>query len=76
MLKKIYSFYRDGFRSMTVGRTLWLIIGIKLFIMFGILRIFVFKYEHQGMNQEERAIKVRGVLTDRVVEIDDFESEN
>ena len=24
--------YVDGFRSMTVGKTLWLIIGIKLFI--------------------------------------------
>ncbi len=34
--------YVDGFRSMTLGRTLWLIILIKLFIMFAILRIFFF----------------------------------
>jgi hypothetical protein len=27
---------------MTVGKTLWLIIGIKLFIMFAILRVFFF----------------------------------
>jgi len=35
-------FYVDGFRSMTVGKTLWLIIFLKLFIMFAILRVFFF----------------------------------
>jgi len=39
---KIVKFYVDGFRSMTVGRTLWLLIGVKLFIMFAILRVFFF----------------------------------
>ena len=39
---KILKFYIDGFRSMTVGKTLWMIIGIKLFIMFAILRLFFF----------------------------------
>jgi len=39
---KIVRFYIDGFRSMTVGKTLWLIIGIKLFIMFAILKLFFF----------------------------------
>lgn len=38
----IWQFYRDGFRSMTLGRTLWLIILIKLFVMFFILRLFFF----------------------------------
>ncbi|MBW6519773.1 MAG: DUF4492 domain-containing protein [Desulfoarculaceae bacterium] len=38
----IYTFYRDGFRSMTVGRTLWKIIFIKLFIMFVVLKLFFF----------------------------------
>ena len=32
----------EGFRSMTLGRTLWLIILVKLFIMFFILKIFFF----------------------------------
>lgn len=41
-LKKIYNFYRDGFKSMTVGKTLWLIVLIKLFIMFIVLKIFFF----------------------------------
>ena len=34
---RIFDFYVEGFRSMTVGKTLWLIILIKLFIMFAIL---------------------------------------
>ena len=39
---KIYRFYRDGFREMTTGRTLWVIILVKLFIMFAILKVFFF----------------------------------
>lgn len=35
-------FYLEGFRSMTIGRTLWFIILVKLFIMFFILRLFFF----------------------------------
>ena len=34
LVTSIWQFYVDGFRSMTLGRTLWLIIAIKLFIMF------------------------------------------
>ncbi len=41
-LPTIWNFYLEGFRSMTLGRTLWLIILIKLFIMFFILKIFFF----------------------------------
>lgn len=38
----VFRFYRDGFREMTLGKTLWLIILIKLFIVFVVLRIFFF----------------------------------
>lgn len=38
----VYRFYRDGFREMTLGKTLWLIILIKLFIVFAILKVFFF----------------------------------
>ena len=38
----IWNFYLEGFRSMTLGRTLWIIIIVKLFIMFFILKIFFF----------------------------------
>ncbi len=39
---RIYRFYRDGFRQMTVGRVLWKIIFIKLFILFAVLKFFFF----------------------------------
>lgn len=39
---RIYNFYYDGFCSMTVGKKLWLIIFIKVFIIFIILKIFFF----------------------------------
>lgn len=42
LLQRLFRFYYDGFRSMTVGRTLWIMILIKLTIMFLILRIFFF----------------------------------
>lgn len=40
---KIFYFYYDGFRGMTVGRKLWVIILIKLFILFIILKLFFFQ---------------------------------
>ncbi|MFZ4401846.1 MAG: DUF4492 domain-containing protein [Bacteroidales bacterium] len=40
--KKVYLFYYNGFQSMTVGKKLWIIIFIKLFIMFAILKILFF----------------------------------
>ncbi len=40
--KTIYSFYRDGFKGMTLGKQLWKIIFIKLFVMFVILKLFFF----------------------------------
>jgi hypothetical protein len=42
-LKKIFTFYYDGFRTLSSwGKQAWLVIIIKLFIMFAILRIFFF----------------------------------
>ena len=43
---------------MTVGKTLWTIILIKLFIMFTVLRIFFFQPALSGTD-EEKADKVR-----------------
>jgi len=42
LIYKIFKFYIDGCRSMTWGRQVWLIIFIKLFIMFAILKLFFF----------------------------------
>jgi len=43
IFRKIFSFYYDGFRNLSfTSRKLWLIIFIKLFIMFAVLKIFFF----------------------------------
>ena len=42
ILYRVYDLYVDGFRSMRLGKTLWAIILIKLFIMFAILKVFFF----------------------------------
>ncbi|MFH0783113.1 MAG: DUF4492 domain-containing protein [Pseudomonadota bacterium] len=39
---RLYSFYREGFHNMTVGRTLWRIIFIKLLVIFVVLKLFFF----------------------------------
>ncbi len=40
---KVFRFYYDGFRNMSWwGRRVWLIILIKLFIIFLILKLFFF----------------------------------
>ncbi|MDR1667399.1 MAG: DUF4492 domain-containing protein [Bacteroidales bacterium] len=41
-LHRLYTFYRDGFKNMTVGKTLWILVLIKLFIMFAVLKVFFF----------------------------------
>lgn len=39
---RVFDLYYDGFRSMTLGKTLWFVILIKLFIMFFVLKLFFF----------------------------------
>lgn len=51
---RIWRFYLEGFRNMTWGRTLWLIILIKLFIMFAILRVFFFQPALAGKSEAEK----------------------
>ena len=61
-IKKIFRFYLDGFRSMTVGKTLWAIILVKLFILFAILKVF-FPDFLAGQSPEERSRSVMKELT-------------
>lgn len=65
VLRKIAKFYYDGFRSMTVGRTLWAVILIKLAIMFLILKIFFFPATLRGMDDGQKADFVSRELIDR-----------
>jgi len=59
VLYRIYDLYVDGFRSMTLGRTLWAIILIKLFIIFVILKLFFFPNfikEHAEQGEESEFV--------------------
>lgn len=61
---KIVNFYYDGFKNMTIGRSLWILILIKLFIMFAILKLFFFpdKLNTEYSSDSERADAVRSSL--------------
>ena len=50
---------------MTLGRTLWFLILIKLFIMFFILKIFFFSPYLKGKTIEEKQEYVSGELINR-----------
>ena len=65
LLRRVVKFYIEGFRSMTLGRTLWCIILLKLFIMFAVLKPFFFPSHLQGTEQEKEAA-VSAELTGRV----------
>ncbi len=39
---RVYDLYRDGFRHMRLGKTLWLIVLVKLFVIFVVLKLFFF----------------------------------
>ena len=40
-IKNIYSFYLNGFKNMTIGKTLWKIILIKLLVILVFLNCFI-----------------------------------
>lgn len=65
IFRRIFRFYLDGFRSMTLGKTLWLIILIKLFILFVIFRIFLFPefLSSKGDTEQEKSDYVIDQLT-------------
>ena len=62
-IKKIFRFYLDGFRRMTVGKTLWAIILVKLFILLAILKVFFFPDFLARQIPEERSRSVMKELT-------------
>ena len=65
LFKSVFNFYYDGFRSMTYGKRLWIIIIIKLFIMFAILKVFFFPdlLKKNFKTDKERSSYVLDLLT-------------
>ena len=64
MIKRIIRFYVEGFKSMSLGKTLWALIILKLFIMFAILKLFFFPdlLSSNYDNDDDRAQHVRNEL--------------
>lgn len=64
---QVFHLYYDGFRSMTVGKTLWLIICIKLFIFFVIIKMLFFPnfLSSKCDTDEQKTEYVRHQLVDR-----------
>ena len=64
-LKAVWRFYADGFRTMTWGRTLWLLILLKLFLLFVVLRLFFFHPVLEGKDDTQKSQYVGDRLTER-----------
>lgn len=65
IIKNIYRFYLDGFRNMKVGRSLWVIIGIKFVLFFIIMKMFFFPnfLKENFSNDQERSAHILENLT-------------
>lgn len=50
----VWNFYIDGFKSMTWGRQLWLLILLKVIILFVLLRGFFFHPVLEGKSEEQK----------------------
>lgn len=51
-LYKVFDLYYEGFRSMTLGKTLWTVIIIKLIVIFVVIKLFFFP-NYISTNAEE-----------------------
>ena len=64
-ISRVWTFYREGFAQMTWGKPLWIIILLKLFIMFFILRVFFFPAFLGGKSKSQKQEYVKSELIDR-----------
>jgi len=63
----VIRFYYEGFRGMKLGKTLWLVILVKLFIIFFILKMFFFPnfLNTKFVSKEQKADYVGNQLIER-----------
>lgn len=66
LCRSVWGFYADGFRSMTVGRSLWVLILIKVAVLFLVFKLLFFPdiLKRDYPDDESRAQAVREALTD------------
>lgn len=54
-LVSIWRFYVNGFRNMTWGRPLWVLIFLKVIVLFLVLRMFFFEPVLSGKTDAEKS---------------------
>lgn len=63
-LALLFDFYRQGFRSMRLGRTLWKVILIKLVVLYALARVLLPNHLQERFSTDRaRAAYVLGQLT-------------
>jgi len=64
-----FAMYINGFKNLTWGKPLWILILVKLFIMFAILRVFFFpNYLNSRFDtKEEKSEYVSKELTKNLI---------
>ena len=71
-IRSVWNFYVEGFRNMTWGRPLWILIFLKVFILFCVLRAFFFQPVLSGKTEEQKIEHVGMELTKPSVENNNF----
>ena len=66
IIKSIATFYIDSFKSMTWGKELWVLIILKLVILFLVLRLFFFKPVLAGKSTEQKSTFVGEQLIEKL----------
>lgn len=66
----IWNFYYEGFKNMTWGRSLWVLIFLKVIILFLVLRLFFFKPVMSGKTDEQRSEYVGTQLTNTKLKVE------
>ena len=43
MIKRIINFYKEGFANMKLGKTLWIVVLVKLAVIFLVIKIYIMR---------------------------------
>jgi hypothetical protein len=67
IIKKIALFYAEGFKNMKLGKSLWLIIGIKFILFFVIMKLLFFPniLKENFTNDSQRSEYILNNLTQK-----------
>ena len=67
-LFNIWNFYVEGFKNMTWGRPLWILIFLKVIILFAVLRAFFFQPVLAEKTEEQKIEHVGYQLYKPIIE--------